>query len=137
MSSLNLVAEIYQAYICIMCIYLSIYLSICLCQQSTYIQCHTQPYFATTESEQAPKYFQDRTLSKDPRPGWKVHFKTVWILYIPKKFLTAPKTIGRTFQFHRVDIFTCLKKNSEYITTLEKRRPKLNYKSTASYNDSQ
>ena len=34
-------------------------------------------------------------LSKDLRPGWKVYFKPVYILFIVKNFQTAPKTIVR------------------------------------------
>ena len=149
MGALYLVAKIYQThmyiYLCIyiyIYIYIKIYIYIC-------IQCHSQTYFSIIESEQVPKHFQDRALSKDLRPFWKVHFKPIQILYIIKDFLTAPKTIVGTFQFHIVDTCSCLKKNSEYNklggievpfkddSSGQKRRClKLDYKSTACYNES-
>ena len=61
-------------------IYVYIYVYICLyVYMSMYIQCRTQIYFLTIESVWVPKYwaqiFLGQGLSKDFRPGWKVHFE--------------------------------------------------------------
>ena len=110
MSSLNLVAEI-PIYICV-CVY--IYMTIYAVSYPDIFSYHSYPISIATQLL-SPNIYRTG-LSKDLRPGWKVHFKPVQILNIVKNLLTAPKNIVGTLQFHRVDICTGLKKNSTTLT---------------------
>ena len=109
--------------------YIYVYISYIYVYTYTYIYVYNvYIYFPIFESEQAPQNFQDRVLSKDLRPCSysKVHFKPIQIFYILKDFLTVPKTIVGSFQFHIVDISTCLKKtmstkNLEQLRFLSRR----------------